>query len=147
MLDQMRKGLSLLGLLEEIEKKPDLFEHFFVYQGNRFTPAYVKELLTIKECDADGAAVEDAARCTRFLFTFIESSNEQELSNLLQFITGTTETSILLPRSVKVYFTNSDAIYSSTCLMEIKIPAYFKTQEEFDLAIKAVAKGNLFNSH
>ena len=73
MLDQMRKGLSLLGLLEEIEKNPNLFEHFFVHQGSRFTPAYVKELLTIKECCTDGATVEDAERYIRLLFSFIET--------------------------------------------------------------------------
>ena len=32
-LDQFRKGLSILGLLDEIQRKPEMFEECFVYQG------------------------------------------------------------------------------------------------------------------
>jgi len=32
-LDQLRKGLSPLGVLAEIEYNPSLFEEFFVQQG------------------------------------------------------------------------------------------------------------------
>jgi hypothetical protein len=68
-----------------------------VHQGNIFTPAYVKELLKVKECDTDEATVEDTARCTTFLFSFIESCNEQDLSDLLHVVTGTGYETILMP--------------------------------------------------
>ena len=32
-LDQFTKGLSILGLLDEIQRKPEMFEECFVYQG------------------------------------------------------------------------------------------------------------------
>ena len=32
-LEQLRKGLSTLGVLAEIEDNPSLFEEFFVHQG------------------------------------------------------------------------------------------------------------------
>ena len=107
----------------------------------------MKELLHVID-DREEATVEDTARCKQFLFSFTESCDEQELSDFLNFATGSCyETSSLVSRSVKVYFTKSEAIYSSTCLMEIKIPIYFKTQEQFDLAVGAVIKGHSFNSH
>ena len=146
LLDQMRKGLSMLGLLKEIEKYPHLFEHFFVYQGGKLTPSFVKGLLKICLTDSEDSAA--SLRCSSLLNTFIDSCNEQELSDFLAFVTGSGfETCSLIPGSIQVYFTNTSAIYSSTCLMELKIPTHFVMQEHFNMAMRAVIEGHSFNTH
>ena len=104
LLDQMRKGLSTLGLLKE--KNPTLFEHFFVHQGCQLTPDYVKELLNF---GTSGLEDETNSTLEQLLRTFIDGCNEEELSDLLAFVTGTCfQTSALVPGSVRVEFTGSD---------------------------------------
>ena len=103
LLDQMRKGLSTLGLLKDIEKKPTLFEHFFVRQGSQLTPDYVKELLNF---GTSGLEDETNSTLEQLLTTFIDGCNEEEHSDLLAFVTGTCfQTSALVPGSVRVEFT------------------------------------------
>ena len=136
LLDQMRKGLFTLGLLKEIEKNPTLFEHFFVHQGSQLTPDYVKELLNF---GTSGLEDETNSTLEQLLTTFIDGCNEEELSDLLPFVTGTCfQTSALVPGSVRVEFT--------ACLMELKVPKHFVSQEHFNVALKAVIKGRAFNS-
>lgn len=140
----MRKGLSTLGLLKEIEKNPSLFEHFFVHQGSHLKPHYFKELLNMS---IPGSEDETNSRPAHLLTTFIDGCNEEELSDLLAFVTGTRfQTSALVPGSIKVEFVATDTIYSSACLMELKVPLHFVSQEQFNTAMKAVIKGNAFNS-
>ena len=144
LLDQMRKRLSTLGLLKEIEKNPTLFEHFFVHQGSQLTPDYVKELLNF---GTSGLEDETNSTLEQLLTTFIDGCKKEELSDLLAFVTGTCfQTSALVPRSVRVEFTESDVVYSSACLMELKVPKHFVSQEHFNVALKAVIKGRAFNS-
>ena len=49
LLDQLRKGLRTLGVLSEIEKSPNLFEHLFVDKNLHADPAFVKGLLCLPE--------------------------------------------------------------------------------------------------
>ena len=145
LLDQMRKGLSMLGLLKNIEKYPHFFERFFTHQGSNVSPSFVKELLRVSVPDHDNLS---AQKCSLFLYSFIESCSESELSNFLMFVTGTGfETTSLVPRSIKVSFTDTDAIYASTCLMEIKIPTMFESQTQFNSVFKAAINGHSFNTH
>ena len=44
-LDQVRKGLSTLGLLCEIEKEPSKFRNLFVHEEENISASYVKGLL------------------------------------------------------------------------------------------------------
>ena len=75
LLDQMRKGLSMLGLLKEIERYPHLFEHFFVYQGGKLTPSFVKICLT---------DLEDVCHYLIHLLTAVMSKSCQIFLHLLQ---------------------------------------------------------------
>ena len=40
-VDQLRKGLSILGFLNELEKAPAKFEHFFVHSGDDVSSDYL----------------------------------------------------------------------------------------------------------
>ena len=48
-LDQFIKGISILGLLREIEKNPQKFEQFFVHQDEIISPEFVKKLLKVPD--------------------------------------------------------------------------------------------------
>ena len=85
LLDQMRKGLSTLGLLTEIEKNPTLFEHFFVHQSGQLTPDYVKKLLNF---GTPGLEDETNSELEQLVTTFVDGCNDEELSDLLAFVTG-----------------------------------------------------------
>ena len=49
-LDQLQKGLSILGLLDKIEKYPELFQENFVHQGD-VTPEGVIGCLRFAETE------------------------------------------------------------------------------------------------
>ena len=48
-LDQLQKGLSNLGLLDEIEKKTGKFKSFFLHDEEEISSSYVKGLLKVEE--------------------------------------------------------------------------------------------------
>ena len=45
-LDQLQEGLQTLGLLNEMQKNPLLFERLFLYQEKNLTTAIVKDILS-----------------------------------------------------------------------------------------------------
>ena len=142
----MRKGLSILGFLDEMQGNPHLFEPFFVYKGERVTPEYVKDLIKIVT-NSDDRSV--AIRCEFLLKSFIDSCTEDELSSFLAFATGSHfQTSLLVAGSIHVYFTDTPVIFASTCLMEVKIPTHFanESQNFFNLAMQALVRESSFNT-
>lgn len=48
-VDQFRKGISILGLLNKIEKNPEKFEPFFVHHSQTISPTFVKKLLKLPD--------------------------------------------------------------------------------------------------
>ena len=93
LLDQMRKRLSTLGLLIEVEKNPTLFEHFFVHQGGQITPDYVKELLNFGTPGLEG---ETNAELEQLVTRFVDGCNEEELLDLLAFVRNSCFKQVLL---------------------------------------------------
>ena len=80
-MDQLRKGLSTLGLLHEIEKDPTKFEKLFVHEEESISSLYVKGLLKIEEASRDKVQEQ-------MLYKFIENADQKELATLLAFLTG-----------------------------------------------------------
>ena len=139
-LDQLRKGLSILGLLSKIEVHPELFVKLFVH-SEEFCAEHIKELLTIDDCD-DQASV---ASC-QMLMGFLGGATQRQLRQFLMFATGTELVGSLEPDAIQVLFVKCDAIYASTCLMEIKIPLSFDSYEQFKVAMEAVIVKNTFTT-
>ena len=82
------------------------------------TAPYVKELLHVSAPVLYGSS--SSQRCSELVYAFIDSCDEQDLHDFLQFVTGSgSETSSLCPGCIKVTFTGQDAIYASTCLTEL----------------------------
>ena len=73
-LDQFRKGLTLLGLLEEIEKEPRKFEHLFVHQKGQIHKEFVQSLIRLP--DSTNPSIVNV---TQMLLSFISSANEDVL--------------------------------------------------------------------
>ena len=65
-LDQFRKGLSILGLLDEIQRKPEMFEECFVYQGIVSNDSVASSL------DFPASEDKNAQRVYQLLKTFSE---------------------------------------------------------------------------
>ena len=65
-LYQFRKGLSILGLLDEIQRKPEMFEECFVYQGIVSNDSVASSL------DFPASEDKNAQRVYQLLKTFSE---------------------------------------------------------------------------
>ena len=131
----------VLDVLPQIQKHPELFEHLFVDKVDHITPEYVLELLDLRD-ENDSIP---AKRCCQMLSAFIQNSEETDLSDFLQFVTGSpTVTGTMVPGCIKVSCTDTDSFYASTCLMELKVPLQFSTYKEFESTLRMVIKGKSF---
>ena len=141
-LDQFRKGLSILGFLDKLEKSPKVFEHYFLHQGEEVTAEFVRGLL--KMPDAIG---QEHARVIQMLLTFIENASTSTLADFLYFVTGSrSRTSVFLPRSVTASVADTDSIFASTCLLSLKLPSSFSNYDKFVSSMMAVVKGKTFTT-
>ena len=82
-LYQFRKGLPVLGLLQQIEENPTGFECFFVHSENELTAAFVKDLLKPPKTSSP-----EAVKAVEMLNMFIDSADQKCLSAFLSFTTG-----------------------------------------------------------
>jgi hypothetical protein len=133
-VDQLRKGLSILGFLKELEKAPAKFEHFFVHTGDEVSSDYLKPLLKPPvHTDAQIGNV------VRMLYRFLENATKADLLNFLCFTTGSrSSTSCLIPGSISISVVDADSIFASTCTLELKLPSRFSHYSHFECAIRAI---------
>lgn len=136
-LDQLRSGLSILDFKRELEKAPAKFEHFFVHSSDEVSPAFVKSLL--KPPVTDDTQVKNVMQ---MLYSFIQNSSVDDLLDFLSFTTGSrSSTSIFVPGSIAVSVGNTEAIFASTCTLELKLPSGFASYPEFESSMRAMFKG------
>ena len=142
-LDQLRKGLSTLGVLAEIEYNPSLFEEFFVHQGGLSNDFVLNCLHFQDSCKQN--VIED--RVYQMLQTFVKNLSVDELKNFLKLVTGTSEVSMsTLPHRISVSCYSGDSIFASTCLLELKLPNHFPNYASFDSAMRTVIEGSSFTT-
>ena len=140
-LDQLWKGLSILGLLDKIEKYPELFQENFVHQGD-VTPEGVIGCLRFAETEENSER-----RVYQMLLNFIKGSNANELDAFLKFVArANTMAKGTLPRKISVSCSSSDSIFSSVCIMSLKLPSHFSTAEDFNNAMKSVLDSQKFST-
>ena len=65
-LDQLRKGLTTLGVLDEMSKHPLLFENVFTFKPVELTPATVKDCLKYPD-ELSKQAQDTKMMMTRFV--------------------------------------------------------------------------------
>lgn len=141
-LDQLRKGLSILGFQKELEKAPAQFEHFFVHSDNEVSPEYVTALL--KPPASEDPHVQNVVQ---MLYKFLENSSKADLLDFLCFATGSRScTSCLMPGSISLSVGNTDSIFASTCTLDLKLPCGFSNYSQFESTIKAMQKGKKYTT-
>lgn len=139
--DQLRKGLSTLGILIESEYNTSLFEEFFVYQGGN---DFVLNCLQFQD-SCKQIVVDD--RIYQMLHTFVKNLSVDELKNFLKFFTGISEVSMsTLPHCISVSCYSGDSIFASTCLLELKVLNHFPNYSSFDSAMRTVNEGSSFTT-
>jgi len=140
-LDQFRKGLSILGLLNEIQREPEMFKECFVYQGVVTNDSVDSSLYFPPSED------KNAQRVFHMLQTFVKNCNANGLDDFLRFVSGTRcAAKSILPRRVTVSCESTNSIFASTCLMELKLPNYFRNYAESEAAMHSVIGGNTFTT-
>lgn len=131
-MDQLRKGLKTLGVLEQIQSNPDLYEKLFV--GNTIVKS--QDLLD----KVDFEDTEDKHR--NFFIKFLEESSMETLEAILIYITGTK----FLPREkIIVVFNNRNDFFSSVCSSKLHCPI-FENYEDFKSTLLCMFEGKSFTS-
>ena len=82
-VDQLRKGLELLGLLKEISRYPEFYKHFFV-RTDRFSAAEVNSKIQYPKSDA---RKQEDPHIRSYIETFISSSSSECLKEFLVYST------------------------------------------------------------
>ena len=140
-LDQFRQGLSILGLLDEIERSPQLFEDCFVHK-DEVSKESVAGCLYFADSED-----EHAERVFQMLHTFIRNSSPSDLDDFLRFVTGSrSSATCILPRRITVSCAPTNSIFASTCLLDLKLPNHFDSYKDFESAMRSVIKGNTFTT-
>lgn len=135
-LDQFRKGVSTLGLLKEMEKKPQLFEESFIHKGKVTQESVANCLHFVNSEDADNESV------FQMLQSFVRNASVQDLEDLHKFVTGShTSSGAILPYHVSVSSHESDSFFASCCLLQLKLPKYFTSYSDSELALRVVLEG------
>ena len=107
-LDQLRKGLNTLGVLDEMPKHPHLFESVFTFKPVELTLAIVKECL--KHPDE----LSDQAQETKMMMNrFVDQSSSARLMQLMQYCTGSKMMPSVQNFVINVHFHSEDYISSS----------------------------------
>ena len=119
--DQIRKGLKNLGVLDQLEKNPDLFSELFL----------TKEKLTSEEVmkvmKYDNSVSE---KNKDFLNRFLQRCSECKLQQFLLFVTASKQLPLVSKITVKA--DNSNAIFGGACVFTIVLPS-FSSYENFEV--------------
>ena len=128
-LNQLRNGLKLMGLLDMICRNRELFEPLFVYKKNSLS---VEKLLTHIDFDI---TKDEFPVCHGFFLNFLKTLDIEKIEQFLIFATGCR----LLPTNkINVKFAKGlSGVGTSTCLLNITVPADIKTNEAFNEVMTA----------
>lgn len=81
-LQQIRKGMEILGFLDVLAKNADLFEPLFVYKADQLTFNVIAEKLSFPELNEEHRKVHD------YLMRFLEEADTNKLEIFIHFCTG-----------------------------------------------------------
>lgn len=128
-LEQIRKGMGLLGVLEVVSHNVNLFEPLFVYNEQQITSTLVLEKILFPE------ATEENKLARQYLIHYIEESKRKTLEEFLVFCTGCR----MLPwQKINVYFKVGDGVMISTCAYRLTLPLVFQNYSDFKIKVDCV---------
>ena len=142
-LDQLRKGLTTLGVLEEIQKYPSTFESLFTYKSEELTSTKFKEYI---RCPDQLSVQEENIKS--MVIRFIDQSPTERLMLLMLFCTGCKVAPSVQGFKIDVGFHDENCIFSSTCTFTLQIPRCFTSYGQFEatLASAISLSGKSFTS-
>ena len=121
--DQIRKGLKNLGVLNQLERNPDLFSELFVTKEKLTS----EEVMKVLKFDNDVSE-----KNKEFLNRFLQKCSESKLQEFLLFVTASKQLPLVSKITVKE--DNSNALFGHTCVFTIVL-ASFSTYEDFEVAL------------
>lgn len=138
-LEQIRKGLQMLGFLDVLMKNPAFFESFFVY-----TEADLSANLLLEKLKFD-VFQDKAPKVKGFLIQYIQEACQDDLERLLVFVTGCKS---LPSQKIDVKIYDETGFFVSTCMLQLKIPNGFENFCDFRDALNVMIRniGKAFTS-
>ena len=124
-LDQIRKGLQILGLLDDLQKYPSFYEVLFTAQN--VTPMAIIASFTYEPKDIEQSIV------VSYLKEFLVGCDQEILEKFLIFITATKS----LPSSIRIRMEASNAITARACFNILVLLISFDGKEHFNTAMLA----------
>ncbi len=142
-LDQLRDGLKILGILDEMQRFPQLFECAFIYKNVELTSEIVNDCLRYAD-----ALSEQEQNVKSMVTRFIEESSSIRLTEFLQYCTGSKSIPLVIGFQIKVKFHGEGYFHSSTCTFTLTLPHDVTSYGLLEAALNAVisTSGKLFTS-
>jgi len=143
-LDQLRKGLTTLGVLDEMSKHPYLFENVFTFRPVELTPT------TVKDCLKYPDELSEQAQDTKMMMMirFVDQSSSARLMQSMQYCTGSKTMPSVQNFEINVNFHSESYISSSTCTFTLLLPDHFPSYGLFELSLDSAfsSSGKSFTS-
>jgi len=142
-LDQLRKGLTTLGVLDEMSKHPYLFENVFTFRPVELTPTTVKDCLKYPD-----ELSEQAQDTKMMMIRFVDQSSSARLMQSMQYCTGSKTMPSDQNFEINVNFHSESYISSSTCTFTLLLPDHFPSYGLFELSLDSAfsSSGKSFTS-
>ena len=141
-LDDLRKGMELNGFLSLVRKNPTLGRQMLTYTINmdKITP---QSLLQNVEFCVDVNMEEK----TTFSDTIMRMK-ENDLENLIQFVTGARDLSLLGRTKIQVEVKDQAGVFASSCTFKLILPqrSFHSTDALYQVLLAAANESHTFNA-
>ena len=133
-LEQIWKGMKLMGVLDVVSHNIDLFEPMLVYKEQQITPSLLLEKIVFPE-ETEESQTEESQTAQQYLTQYIEEAERNILDEILVFCTGCK----MLPfQKISVYFKLGDGAAVSTCAYRLTLPPVYLNYGDFRVKIDCI---------
>ena len=141
-LDQLRNGLKILGVLDEMQRYPQLFERAFTHNKPDLTSESVNDYLKFP---ADLTEQENV-KC--MMKRFIDESESDRLTQFMQYCTGSKSIPLVHNFQIQIKFESEGYFHSSTCTFTLTIPNNIVSYGLLETALNSVIanSGKIFTT-
>ena len=103
-LQQIRKGMEILGFLDVLAKNADHFEPLFVYKADQLTFSVFAEKLSFSDLNEEHHRIHD------YLIQYLQEADTKKLEAFIHFCTGC---KALPLQNIRVVFSTNPAVLVS----------------------------------
>lgn len=131
-LDQLQSGLKILGILDEMQRYPQLFQSVFTFKNQELTSEIVNHCFKYPE-----VLSEQEQNVKSMITRFIDQSPSERLMQFMQYCTGSKSIPSVRSFQIKVEFHSEGYIHCSTCTFSLMIPNCFTSYGLFEVALNS----------